>query len=85
MGGQPSLGSAFVGLTPNLAPAADVVALDGEGRIAVDAALRTSAKGIFAAGNLRSGNGWRAAAAMGDGASAAAAAARYCADGGWPA
>ena len=75
---------AFVGLAPNLAPAGHLVALDGEGRIAVDAALRTSARGIFAAGNVRSGNGWRAAAAMGDGASAAWAADRYCADGAWP-
>lgn len=75
---------AFVGLQPDIAPAGELVKLDAEGRVAVDAALRTSAKGIFAAGNLRGGNGWRAAAAMGDGANAAFAASRYCADGDWP-
>ena len=75
---------AFIGLEPNLAPADDLVALDEEGRVLVDAALRTSARGVFAAGNMRSGNGWRAAAAMGDGACAAWAADRYCADGAWP-
>lgn len=75
---------AFTGLVPNLSPADGVVALAADGRIAVDAALRTSARGIFAAGNLRTGNGWRAAAAMGDGASAACAAAAYCVDSVWP-
>jgi thioredoxin reductase (NADPH) len=60
------------------------VALDRDGRVQVDSSLRTSAPGIFAAGNLRSGNGWRAAAAMGDGASAAYAAHLYCANGEWP-
>lgn len=76
---------AFIGLVPNIGPAGDLVQLDAEGRVRVDASLRTSARGIFAAGNLRSGNGWRAAAAMGDGANAAYAAHRYCADGEWPA
>jgi thioredoxin reductase (NADPH) len=76
---------AFTGLVPNIALAEKLVELDSEGRIRVDASLRTSARGIFAAGNVRGGNGWRAAAAMGDGASAAHAATRYCADGDWPA
>lgn len=76
---------AFVGLEPDPGPAAALVARDAEGRVTVDAMLRTSARGIFAAGNLRSGNGWRAAAAMGDGASAACAASQYCASRDWPA
>lgn len=75
---------AFVGLAPNIAPAQGLVALAEDGRIAVDAHLRTSARGVFAAGTLRTGNGWRAAAAMGDGASAAHAASAYCASGQWP-
>lgn len=74
---------AFVGLEANLAPAGDLVALDPAGRIAVDGSLRTSAKGVFAAGNLRSGNAWRAAAGMGDGATAAIAANEYCKNGAW--
>jgi len=73
----------FVGLRPNLAPADGVVAIADDGRIAVDSELRTSAKGIFAAGNVRSGNGWRAAGAMGDGTNAALAAERYLASGEW--
>mgnify|MGYP000583820537 CR=1 FL=1 len=74
---------AFVGLEPNLDPAADLVELADDGRIAVDGALRTSAKGVFAVGNLRSGNSWRAAGAMGDGATAAVEAARYLDSGAW--
>ena len=74
---------AFVGLEPNVALAQGVVELAEDGRIAVDAALRTSAPGFFAAGNVRSGNGWRAAGAMGDGASAAVAAARWLDSGSW--
>ena len=45
--------------------------------------MRASARGIFAAGNLRSGNSWRAAGAMGDGASAAISAVRYLDSGAW--
>lgn len=75
---------AFIGLQANIDPAADLVALDDRGRVAVDASLRTSAKGIFAAGNLRSDNGWRAAAGMGDGATAAVAASEFCKNGIWP-
>lgn len=75
----------FVGLEPNLTVAKDVVDLSDDGRIAVDGALRTSAKGIFAAGNVRAGNSWRAAGAMGDGSTAAIAAIRYLDTGEWAA
>jgi thioredoxin reductase (NADPH) len=74
---------AFIGLAPNVDPATDLVECDDRGCIRVDAALRTSARGIFAAGNLRSGNSWRAAGAMGDGATAAYSASRYCTRGEW--
>jgi len=74
---------AFTGLEPTVELVTDLVERDARGLVKVDAALRTSARGIFAAGNLRSGNSWRAAGAMGDGATAATSAARYCADGDW--
>ena len=73
----------FTGLTPNAELARGVVAIDGAGRADVDAALRTTARGIFAAGNVRAGNGWRAAAAMGDGATAATSADAYLKHGAW--
>ena len=74
---------AFIGLEPNLSLAAGLVELAADGRIATDGALRTSARGIVAAGNCRSGNGWRAASAMGDGASAAATLGGYIDSGEW--
>lgn len=74
---------AFIGLEANLGPAVDLVVLDDQGRVAVDASLRSSAKGVFAAGNVRSGNAWRAAAGMGDGATAAVAASAYLKSGVW--
>lgn len=74
---------AFIGLEPNLSLADGLLDLAADGRIATDGALRTSARGIVAAGNCRSGNGWRAASAMGDGASAAATLGRYIDGGEW--
>ncbi|MGC1270906.1 MAG: FAD-dependent oxidoreductase [Croceibacterium sp.] len=74
---------AFIGLAPNVALAAGLVDLATDGRIATDGALRSSARGIVAAGNCRSGNGWRAASAMGDGASAVATLGRYIDSGEW--
>lgn len=73
----------FTGLEPNVALAGGLVALADDGRIATDGALRTSARGIVAAGNCRAGNGWRAASAMGDGASAVATLERYLDHGVW--
>lgn len=69
----------FVGLRPDVAAVAELVELAEDGRIAVDAALSTSKPGIFAAGNVRAGNSWRAAGALGDGATAALSADRYLA------
>jgi thioredoxin reductase (NADPH) len=74
---------AFVGLVPNTALFKDLVPLDATGRIRVDAGLRTAVKGISAAGNVRQGSPHRAAAAMGDGATAALAIDRYLATGEW--
>ncbi|HEX6999122.1 MAG TPA: FAD-dependent oxidoreductase [Gammaproteobacteria bacterium] len=74
----------FPGLVPDTRLVRGLVALDAAGRIAVDAALRTSARGICAAGNVRQGSPHRAAAAMGDGAAAAVTLDRYLATGDWP-
>jgi thioredoxin reductase (NADPH) len=71
------------GLVPNTALVRELVALDATGRIRVDAAMRTQAKGFCAAGNVREGSPHRASGAMGDGASAAIAIDRYLATGEW--
>ena len=74
---------AFIGLRPNTDLVSGIAPLDSTGRIRVDAAMRTSAKGLAAAGNVRQGSPNRAAAAMGDGAAAAVALDRYLATGEW--
>jgi thioredoxin reductase (NADPH) len=74
---------AFPGLVPSTDLVRGIVTLDATGRIAVDAQLRTTARGICAAGNVREGSPHRAAAAMGDGAAAAIALDRYLATGEW--
>ena len=51
------------------------------GRIPVDGAMRTSLPGLFAAGTARSASAGRAAAAAGDGGTAAVGADRYLRDG----
>jgi thioredoxin reductase (NADPH) len=71
------------GLVPNSELVADLLALDETGRVQVDAAMRTSARGVFAVGNLRQGSPHRAAGAMGDGAAAAVALDQYLAAGRW--
>jgi thioredoxin reductase (NADPH) len=72
-----------VGLVPNAALAQGLAPLDSSGRIRVDAAMRTSAPGLFAVGNVREGSPHRAAGAMGDGAAAAVALDRFLAGGVW--
>lgn len=74
---------ACLGLVPNTRWLGGTLALDAGGRIQVDAALRSAAKGVCAAGNVRADSPHRAAAAMGDGATAAAAIDRYLATGRW--
>jgi len=73
----------FTGLTPNPAIVKDLVPLDQTGRIRVDAGMRTSVKGICAAGNVREASPHRAAGAMGDGAAAAMSIDRYLTTGDW--
>jgi thioredoxin reductase (NADPH) len=74
---------ACVGLVANTETYRGLVPLDATGRIPVDAAMRTPVPGICAAGNVRQGSPHRAAGAMGDGATAAAAVERYLATGAW--
>lgn len=73
----------FVGLMPNSDVAATLVARDESGRIQVDAALRSTARGICAAGNVREASPHRAASAMGDGATAALTIDSYLGTGVW--
>ena len=73
----------YVGLAPATTLVDGVLALDASGRIPVDGAMRTALPGLFAAGTVRSGSAGRAAAAAGDGATAAVGADRYLTDGAW--
>jgi thioredoxin reductase (NADPH) len=66
-----------VGTQPNSEPFADLLKLDGCGRICVDLSLATSVAGIFAAGAIRSGTPDQLGTAVGDGVTAALSAARY--------
>jgi thioredoxin reductase (NADPH) len=67
----------YVGLAPATAWLDGVLTLDGSGRIPVDAGMRTSLPGVFAAGTVRTGTAGRAASAAGDGATAASSAVEY--------
>jgi len=73
----------FIGLVPNSDLVRGLVPCDASGRIVVDAAMRTRARGICAAGNVRQFSAHRAAAAMGDGTVAALSVDRYLATGEW--
>ena len=74
----------YVGLAPATAWLNGLTDLDPSGRIATDNALRCRQPGLFAAGTVRSASAGRAAAAAGDGATAAIAADAYLRDSAWP-
>jgi thioredoxin reductase (NADPH) len=74
----------FVGLAPNTEQIDERVTRDAGGRLVTDGAFRTTLPGVFAAGIVRSGAAARAAAAAGEGATAALAADEYLATGRWP-
>lgn len=74
----------YIGLTPATAWLNGVLDRDPSGGISTDGAMRTRQPGLFAVGTVRSGSAGRAAAAAGDGATAAVAADRYLRDGVWP-
>ncbi|MFB9948629.1 NAD(P)/FAD-dependent oxidoreductase [Rhizobium puerariae] len=67
----------YIGLEPNTAFLGNMVALDDDGRIAVDLDMRTSVPGIFAAGDVRARSVAHLAASAGDGVTAAISAVRY--------
>ncbi len=67
----------YVGNIPNSAPFQEIVRLDEQGYIITDARLETSTKGIFAAGDVRSGNIKQVAVAVGEGVTAALQAQRH--------
>lgn len=75
----------YVGLAPATTLLHGVVELDASGRIPVDREMRSSLRGLFAAGTVRSGSAGRAASAAGDGATAAMSADDYLKDGTWSA
>lgn len=61
----------FIGLDPNSEIFRNKVDLDPQGFIVTDKALNTNIEGVFAAGDVRSGSTKQAAAAAGEGATAA--------------
>jgi thioredoxin reductase (NADPH) len=73
----------YIGLQPNSATVEGLVPLDADGRILTDGAMRTTLRGVCAAGAVRSGWPGRAASAAGEGAAAAIAADRYLGSDAW--
>jgi thioredoxin reductase (NADPH) len=67
----------FIGVIPRTAFLENVVDLDEQGYIVTDEACRTSAEGVFAAGDARKSFLKQIATAVGDGAVAAFAAEKY--------
>jgi thioredoxin reductase (NADPH) len=61
----------YVGNIPNTGEIKGTIDLDEKGFILTDEALQTNIKGVFAAGDVRSGAVWQVAAAVGDGVRAA--------------
>jgi thioredoxin reductase (NADPH) len=73
----------YVGLAPATTWLDGVLTRDASGRVTVDGGMRSSFPGLLAAGTVRSGSAGRAAAAAGDGATAALSADQYVRDGTW--
>ncbi len=74
----------YIGLQPEAAFLDGHLSRDSTGAVPTDGAMRTSLKGICAAGMVRVGAAGRAAASAGDGTAAAISVDRYLADGVWP-
>jgi thioredoxin reductase (NADPH) len=73
----------FIGLKANTAFIDAAAILDGAGAILTDSNMRTALPGVLAAGTVRADNAGRAAAAAGDGATAALSAHAFLADRRW--
>lgn len=67
----------FIGLEPNTGFLRGVVDLDERGYVITDSKLRTSMKGVFAAGDCRSGSTGQVAVAVGEGCLAALEVEKY--------
>ena len=67
----------YIGLQPNTGFLKGIVELDAAGRVRTDVNMQSSAKGIFAAGDVRADSASQAITSAGDGATAAIAADRY--------
>lgn len=61
----------LIGMTPNTEPFAESIERDSWGFIKTDETLQTSIPGVYAAGDVRAGSAKQAAAAAGEGATAA--------------
>jgi len=61
----------YVGNVPNTGEIKGIINLDERGFIITDDSLQTNVKGVFAAGDVRSGAVWQVATAAGDGVRAA--------------
>jgi len=66
-----------VGLEPNSQCFAGIVELDKAGLIKTDELMATTARGIFAVGDIRRNSPRQVASAVGDGATAALSAFKY--------
>jgi thioredoxin reductase (NADPH) len=75
----------YIGLAPATAWLNGLLELDQSGAVPTDDTMRCRLPGLFAAGTVRAGSAGRAAAAAGEGATAAIVADRYIRDGRWPA
>jgi thioredoxin reductase (NADPH) len=73
----------YIGMEPQTIFLQDLLELDKTGRIVTDGSLRTTLRGVFAAGDARGGSEPQAAVAAGEGALAAVTAHRYLTNGGW--
>jgi thioredoxin reductase (NADPH) len=67
----------FIGNTPNTGYLKSIIDLDAGGHVITDIWMRTSAPGIFAAGDIRADSARQVVSSAGDGATAAIAADHY--------
>lgn len=74
----------YVGLSPNTGLFGDMLALDARRAVITDNRLRSSVRGLFAAGSVRAATSGQAAGAAGDGARAALSAHEFLDGGDWP-
>lgn len=74
----------FVGTEPRSSYLSGFVGLDGGGHVETDISMGTTAPGLYAVGDIRSGSARQLVTSAGDGATAAIAAHRYIESRTWP-